>query len=65
MDKQKRPLLLFTALPGDRHSGPVLQIAEYMVKRRYEVVFVASKELEDKIRRIGEEYTKCLLHLRL
>ncbi|KAI0136553.1 hypothetical protein BJ170DRAFT_16827 [Xylariales sp. AK1849] len=53
---KKMPILLFTAQVVEGHTGPMLQIAEAMVKRGYEAVFVSAREFETKIQRLGAEY---------
>lgn len=52
----KKPLLLFSAFPLEGHSFPLIFAAGYLVSQGYEVVFVAGKQFEDRIKAIGAEW---------
>lgn len=60
MAEQRKPLLLLTALPGDGHMNPLLQIADGFFRKGYQVAFVASPEYKDKIVRLNAEYVPTL-----
>ncbi|KAL2751842.1 glycosyltransferase family 1 protein [Sodiomyces alcalophilus JCM 7366] len=50
-----KPHLLFCALPGPGHTLPLLQIAEEMSARGYNVSFLGGKEFFPKIEKMGAE----------
>lgn len=52
----KKPLLVMTAAPVAGHSSPPLQIAQEMIARGFEVVFMSSLEFKEKIERLGAEF---------
>ncbi|KAH8887244.1 putative glycosyltransferase [Thozetella sp. PMI_491] len=52
----KKPLLLFTCFGAHSHVFPTIQIAEEMIKRGYDVVFVVGPEFEAQVIRIGAEW---------
>ena len=60
MVEQRKPLLLFTALPGDGHRSPLLQMTDGLIRKGYQVAFVASPEYKDKIVRLNAEYVPTL-----
>jgi UDP:flavonoid glycosyltransferase YjiC (YdhE family) len=52
-----KPLLFFTALPGEGHTYPLITIAASMIKRGYQVVFHGGSQFEPEILAIGAEFT--------
>ncbi|KAF9870880.1 udp-glucuronosyl udp-glucosyltransferase [Colletotrichum karsti] len=51
-----KPLLFMTAFPGEGHTNPLITIASHLVKRGYEVVFMAPSVYESQINEAGAEY---------
>lgn len=53
----EKPILFFTALPGEGHTYPLLNIASAMIKRGYEVVFHGGAQFEASIVKMGAEFS--------
>ncbi|KAF6793081.1 udp-glucuronosyl udp-glucosyltransferase [Colletotrichum sojae] len=53
---KSKPLLLITAFPGEGHTNPLINIASYLAKNGYEVVFMAPEPFRGKIEATGAEY---------
>ncbi|KJZ71824.1 hypothetical protein HIM_08795 [Hirsutella minnesotensis 3608] len=54
--RAQKPLLFFASYSGEGHTNPVLAIATFMVRRGYEVVYLCSKDFEEKIKSVGAEF---------
>ena len=52
----QKPLLLFTALPGEGHTYPLLSIASAMIKRGYPVFFHGGVQFEKDVVVMGGEF---------
>lgn len=50
------PVLFFTAFPSEGHFNPVLNIASYLTKHGYEVVFLATATMRNRVEGIGAEW---------
>ncbi|WYZ38041.1 hypothetical protein EsH8_II_001547 [Colletotrichum jinshuiense] len=50
------PLILIIAFPGEGHTNPLLAIADYLVKKGYEVVFVTPPIFRHKVEEAGCEW---------
>jgi hypothetical protein len=52
-----KPLLFFTALPGEGHTYPLLTIASSMIQHGYPVVFHGGAQFEADILAMGAEFS--------
>ena len=52
----QKPLLLFTALPGEGHTYPLLSIASAMIKRGYPVFFHGGAQFANEVVAMGGEF---------
>jgi UDP:flavonoid glycosyltransferase YjiC (YdhE family) len=52
-----KPLLFFTALPGEGHTYPLLTIASSMIQRGYPVAFHGGAQFEADILAMGAEFS--------
>ncbi|KAK1573862.1 uncharacterized protein LY79DRAFT_396472 [Colletotrichum navitas] len=53
---KRSPLLLITAFAGEGHAIPLLAIASYLVKKRYEVVFISPPNFRHRVEEAGAEW---------
>lgn len=58
MEETKKPLLFFTAFPGEGHTNPLLKVAHEMINRGYDVVVHTSKHFKDRIDVMGAEFAE-------
>jgi hypothetical protein len=56
---KKSPLLVFAAAPAAGHTGPPLHLAQEMVGRGYEVIFMSSTEYKGAVEKVGAEWYEC------
>jgi pyridoxal biosynthesis lyase PdxS len=56
---KRLPLLVFAAFPAAGHVGPPLYIAQVMMSKGYEVIFMASAEFKSTIEKTGAEWYEC------
>lgn len=52
-----KPVLFFTALPGEGHTYPLISIASSMIQRGYPVVFHGGAQFEADILAMGAEFS--------
>ncbi|KAH8901217.1 putative glycosyltransferase [Thozetella sp. PMI_491] len=52
-----KPLLFFTALPGEGHTYPLITIAAAMIKRGYPVFFHGGAQFEADVLAMGAEFS--------
>ncbi|KAI5458583.1 putative glycosyltransferase [Mariannaea sp. PMI_226] len=52
-----KPVLFFTALPGEGHTYPLITIASSMIKRGYPVVFHGGPQFEGDVVAMGAEFS--------
>ncbi|KAI1344214.1 glycosyltransferase family 1 protein [Xylariaceae sp. FL0016] len=52
----KKPLLVFVAMPFTGHTSPPLQLAQELISRGYEVLFISSSEFQAGIEKVGAEW---------
>ncbi|TPX17818.1 uncharacterized protein E0L32_002919 [Thyridium curvatum] len=52
-----KPLLFFTAMPGEGHTYPLITIASSMIKRGYSVYFHAGAQFEADILSMGADFS--------
>ncbi len=53
---EKKPLLVFLALPLSGHTYPTLHVAGEMIRRGYSAVFMSTEEFRKPIEKIGAEW---------
>ncbi|ORY58418.1 uncharacterized protein BCR38DRAFT_460783 [Pseudomassariella vexata] len=59
-DTKRLPLVVLASAPITGHCAPVMQIAQAMVERGFEVIFMSSQEYKEQIEKIGAEWWECL-----
>lgn len=52
-----KPILFFTALPGEGHTYPLITIAASMIQRGYPVFFHGGAQFEADVRAMGAEFS--------
>lgn len=52
----QKPMLLFTALPGEGHTYPLLSIASAMAKKGYPIFFHGGAQFEKDVLAMGAEF---------
>ena len=52
-----KPILFFTALPGEGHTYPLITIASSMIQRGYPVVFHAGAQFESDVLAVGADFS--------
>jgi UDP:flavonoid glycosyltransferase YjiC (YdhE family) len=52
-----KPMLFFTALPGEGHTYPLITIASSMIQRGYPVVFHGGAQFEADVLAMGAEFS--------
>lgn len=52
-----KPILFFTALPGEGHTYPLITIASSMIKRGYPVIFHGGAQFEADVLAMGAEFS--------
>ncbi|KAM0352897.1 hypothetical protein ACHAPU_001780 [Fusarium lateritium] len=52
----KKPHLVFAATPVDGHTNPLIRIAEDLVRRGFEITFIAGDQFESVITDIGAKH---------
>jgi len=52
-----KPLLFFTALPGEGHTYPLITIASSMIKRGYPIFFHGGTQFEADVLAMGAEFS--------
>jgi UDP:flavonoid glycosyltransferase YjiC (YdhE family) len=52
-----KPLLFFTALPGEGHTYPLITIASSMIKRGYPIFFHGGAQFEADVLAMGAEFS--------
>ncbi|KAF1972058.1 UDP-Glycosyltransferase/glycogen phosphorylase, partial [Bimuria novae-zelandiae CBS 107.79] len=56
LQRDSKPLLFFTALPGEGHTYPLISIASAMIQRGYRVFFHGGAQFKDDILSMGAEF---------